>query len=232
MFDTLLASNAGSMPWTRPALVASIVHAAVILRAVSGTAASPGAVRPAVRDTIRLEIGQPVQAERQRLDHVRPRQSSGDIPAPPPLPDFAPALPPLEAPRTPFSRADWSELTRSLGAGIPGDSSNAASQADEISSMADVDLFPELVENLRPRYPEMLRRAGLSGEVRLEYVIEENGLVDRESVRVTASTHPAFSKAATDAVGLARFKPARRAGRPVAVLVQQTIRFLGRSPGE
>ena len=70
-----------------------------------------------------------------------------------------------------------------------------------------------------------LERAGVSGVVQVEYVVGSDGRVDPQSVRVLASTHPAFLLAALEALRDARFKPARRGGRSIAVLVQQTIRF-------
>jgi protein TonB len=88
--------------------------------------------------------------------------------------------------------------------------------------------LPELAEDLRPRYPEMLRQAGVSGEVELEYVVLESGRVDSASVRVLASTHPAFSEAAREALQRARFKPAHRGAGPVPVTVRQTLHFVSR----
>jgi hypothetical protein len=45
---------------------------------------------------------------------------------------------------------------------------------------------------------------------------------------VIATTDPAFAMSSIEAVLGASFKPALRAGRPVAVLVRQTIRFQDR----
>jgi periplasmic protein TonB len=92
--------------------------------------------------------------------------------------------------------------------------------------VSEVDELPQLQGELVPRYPAALQRTGVSGVVELEYVISLAGHVDPRSIRVLESTHPAFSAAAADAVGHARFRPARRNGRPVAVRVRQTIRFV------
>jgi protein TonB len=88
------------------------------------------------------------------------------------------------------------------------------------------DEMPTLLAGLQPRYPESLRSTGLVGTVELEYVISSLGRVELGSIRVLRSTHQAFSEAAREALTTARFTPARRGGRPVAVLVRQTVRFV------
>ena len=92
-------------------------------------------------------------------------------------------------------------------------------------SLGEVAQLPELRSPLRPTYPEPLRRAGITGEVKLEYVIDQTGRADTGSVRVMATTDSAFTVSSIEAVLGAGFRPALRAGRPVAVLVRQTIRF-------
>ncbi len=230
MFDTLLASNAGSAAWTRPAGAAIILHAAVILQAVTGTATSSAVSPPPVRDTIRLELGQPAASKHERSGRSGPLTQQ-PIPVPPDLGDIPPAWPPLELHPSPFGARDWSALSQLLVEGEPGDSSHATIQPCSMTCVIDTEPgrgLPELAEDLRPRYPEMLRQAGVSGEVELEYVVLESGRVDSASVRVLASTHPAFSEAAREALQRARFKPAHRGSRPVPVTVRQTIHFVSR----
>ncbi len=101
-------------------------------------------------------------------------------------------------------------------------------RADSVASFltaTEVDVLPELTVPLRPRYPDALRRTGVSGWVKVEYVIGRDGRIQSHSVRLLGGTHLAFSVAATQALRQARFTPARRAGHEVAILVQQTIRF-------
>ena len=94
-----------------------------------------------------------------------------------------------------------------------------------VFSSVEVDELPELVRELRLRYPVGLERAGVSGVVQVEYVVGSDGRVDPQSVRALSSTHPAFHPGCAGGVARRRFKPARRGGRSIAVLVQQTIRF-------
>jgi protein TonB len=90
---------------------------------------------------------------------------------------------------------------------------------------SDVDELPQLLTDLHPEYPDLLRRAGVSGAVEVEYVVGINGRVDQNSLQVLATDHDRFTASVVRALRDARFKAARRAGQPVAVLVRQTIRF-------
>lgn len=224
MLDRLLLPTIGSRPWIRPALAAVFLHLALLLGAIGSAGMSPATLDSAVRDTIRLEIGQLAAPERQHDGPVMPPNPA--IPLPPPVPDVALDAPRFELPRPSFAPADLAALSRTPLPRSSGESSAAPHRLTAVFAVTEVEQPPELARDLYPRYPEALRRSGVSGEVQLEYVIQSSGRVDRESIRVLASAHPSFSEAAIEAVRGARFKPALRAGRPVAVRVRQTIKFL------
>ena len=50
-------------------------------------------------------------------------------------------------------------------------------------------------------------------------------LVDAATIRVMRSDDPRFTASVVEALGLMRFRPARRGGRTVRQLVQQKFRF-------
>lgn len=76
-----------------------------------------------------------------------------------------------------------------------------------------------------PIYPELLRQAGVSGDVVLEVVIDTTGHPEAESLKVIASPHPALTAAACRVVLASIYRPGRLAGRGVPVLIRQTVRF-------
>ncbi len=83
---------------------------------------------------------------------------------------------------------------------------------------------PMKVLDVRPVYPEALREAGLEGTVRIEALIGVDGAV--VSARpVSADVHPAFLKAAADAVQQWRFTSTELNGLPVEVAMEVSIRF-------
>ncbi len=90
---------------------------------------------------------------------------------------------------------------------------------------AAVDEPPERISGPNPRYPEMLRQAGVEGSVILSFVIDTAGRVEASSVEIIQSTNRAFEGPARDVIVRSRYRPGRVRGTPVRVLVQQSISF-------
>lgn len=88
-----------------------------------------------------------------------------------------------------------------------------------------VDSPVEILEIPRPSYPPAGQRRGIEGDVTLQYVVGEDGGVQRSSIRVIEANYFDFVEAAADAIAASRFRPARAGGCPVRLQVQQRIRF-------
>lgn len=84
---------------------------------------------------------------------------------------------------------------------------------------------PQVLTGPLPRYPELLRQAGIEGRVVLEAIVDTTGQVLRESVVVVAATNPEFVTAARQAALATLFRPAFVAGRAVRVLVRIPYEF-------
>lgn len=223
MFDTLLASEYTAGSWRQPGLAAVLLHLGIIV-AVAGTSAPDRSPSLISADTIRLELVQP-PVPTSRIDPL-PSLTTARIPLPPPLLQLRPE--PLRLDLRQFDRLVSSPALQT-GPSFPStidDLPVGLMKVDSVMKVADVDRPPELIHEIHPAYPEDLRESGLSGAVELEYVIRADGRTDASSFRTRASPHPAFTKAAMDALRGARFRPALRGGRAVAVLVRQTIRFV------
>jgi TonB family protein len=76
-----------------------------------------------------------------------------------------------------------------------------------------------------PRYPEILRQAGVEGEVLVSFVVDETGAADAASFKSIKSTHDLFTAAVRQALPSMRFVPAEVGGRKVKQLVQQPFTF-------
>lgn len=74
-----------------------------------------------------------------------------------------------------------------------------------------------------PQYPYEMSRAGISGEVVVEFIINANG--DVVDTRVIRSSHREFEIPAMQAVQKWKFKPGRKTGKNVATRVSQLIEF-------
>jgi len=92
-----------------------------------------------------------------------------------------------------------------------------------IVPVEQLDRVPMLRYQETPVYPPDLRRRGIGGEVLLEFVIDERGIV--RSPRVLSAPHTALGESAENAVGQWTFFPGMKDGRPVATRLQVPIEF-------
>jgi TonB family protein len=225
MFDTLLASRVSRLSWIRSAVIALALHAGFVASVTGG--ARPYEV-PLPRDTIRVDL-RLAQAFRP-LPRVQERHGSPDswMPPPPVIPRIHLDRPLLDL-RAPTALPGAPPTAYPSLPSLPGlPTGRELRLADSIFPLANVDRPPELAAQVRPRYPEALRGSGLHGIVELEYVVTQDGRVDGATMQVTTSSHRAFAEAAVNALLTARFRPALRNGRPVAVRVRQSVRFVSR----
>jgi TonB family protein len=97
---------------------------------------------------------------------------------------------------------------------------------DTAFSVLDVDETVERYEeSAAPVYPQDLIATGTEGQVQAIYVVDTTGRVDTTTIEVVQSDDPRFTESVRTALGGARFRPARRGGKPVRQLVQQRFRF-------
>lgn len=76
-----------------------------------------------------------------------------------------------------------------------------------------------------PRYPDILRQAGVEGEVLAQFVVDTTGRAEMNSYKVLKTTHELFGNAVRQALPGMRFIPAEVGGRKVRQLVQQPFSF-------
>jgi periplasmic protein TonB len=76
-----------------------------------------------------------------------------------------------------------------------------------------------------PPYPDILRQAGVEGEVLVSFVVDTSGRVDPTTVKVIRTTHELFAAAVKNALPRMRFIPAEVGERKVRQLVQQPYSF-------
>lgn len=223
MFETLTASSTPSGTWFRPTITAVVLHAGVVIAAVAATTTRPGFSRM-IRDTVVLDLTTPSTPRPQGEVRPTPHSPGPVLPGPPDVPPLK--LEPLRL-ELPQLKDSWRDLgllidRSSIRRAEPG----APIALDTLFAVGDADRPPEMAREVRPHYPEALRGVGLNGAVELEYVIGTGGRVDTASVTIRSSSHPLFTQSAIAALSGARFRPALRKGRPVAVLVRQRIRFV------
>ena len=98
---------------------------------------------------------------------------------------------------------------------------------------AQLAFMPESVDTaavllkgtLTTSYPDSLYRENVGGTVMTRFVVDTAGLVEANTIAVTAATHRLFADAALVALRRARFSPAYRAGQRVRQVVALPFRF-------
>jgi protein TonB len=156
------------------------------------------------------------------------------VAAPPPPKGFqvltAPIDIPDEIPEVDLSKAVTDEADFS-GKGVAGGTSRGV--VGGTAPVSDQPYFEFQVEkpalaregNPQPRYPEMLRSAGIEGEVIAQFVVNEDGRADMKTFKALSSSHAQFTAAVKSALPQMRFYAAEVGGRKVKQLVQQAFKF-------
>jgi protein TonB len=160
----------------------------------------------------------------------------------PPAPQLVEAPPPREEPRPPAPPQQMTEAPppqsppperrapsrqSSLQASASPVRLNAALQGRESFTLEGQTSAPEPLDttrNRRPNYPEASRRRGEQGIVRLELRVDAAGRVV-DVLLLETSGFNALDTAALNAVRDWRFRPAERAGVPVAARIIHSVQF-------
>jgi protein TonB len=115
-------------------------------------------------------------------------------------------------------------ISRSQGIVIPaGRPVGAPAGLGNIFDLASLDQRPVLTVRINPAFPSDMKRAGISGEVVLGFVVDSEG-VPRDVVVLSAS-RPEFEAEAVKAILKWRFKPGRKGGAAVNTRMQQPLSF-------
>ena len=227
MFDALPASKPLDRIRPPSALLASVIHGA-ILTAVLATRAAPSLLEPARERPLIFHTVIPPAAPRDPIVVGEPVPAA---PGRPPLlipPLVVPPVPPVGLSRTTPPLDLRSLVNHRIGESpvSTGGNSSIPQTASTPLTAAEVDEPVTVLGQAQPRYPPALAEAGISGRVILEFVVDANGAVDSPSLRVVSSSHGGFNEAASEAIRATHFRPARYQGSRVRQLVRRTVRFI------
>ncbi len=93
----------------------------------------------------------------------------------------------------------------------------------KVFDISMLDQTPVAKFQARPQYPFEMRRAGISGEVVVDFIVDTNG--DVQNAYALRSSQREFEAAAVQAVSKWKFKPGRKGGRDVPTHMQVPIVF-------
>lgn len=235
MLRTLLESNA-PRERRRASTIASVaIHTAVIAGAIVATASATTNSSSSERHREPPPIYIPVQPA--ELTRTRPRSTpSGcattcDMRLPRSLRD-RPALVFRNDVTIPMSEIDPASLlardqlsidTGPIGGGR--DSRRDVGPGGEPLTIDHVDRAAAALTVPRPRYPEQLRAAGVSGRVVVRFVVDTTGRVEASTVVVREAGHDLFAQSVRAVLPSLRFAPAEARGRKVRMLVDLPFEF-------
>jgi periplasmic protein TonB len=205
-----------------------VLHAIFITLAVFATLHAGEAVHERV--TERTVVVQ--QQEQKKPDEPPPPEQVATVNPPPKgfqtlsIPTSIPVDIPPPSQQT-FNAADFSGVGVEGGVARGVEGGTGPVVTDQPYLEAVVEERPERIEGtcIQPRYPEILRQAGIDGRVTIEFVIDTLGRAERNSLRIINTAHDLFSAPAREAVMSCRFRPGRIQGRAVRVRVQIPINF-------
>ena len=224
MLDRLLESKARRERSVTGAIASIAAHTALIGVAVYATAqarveAAPSAqvVRPVYFPSVRPPApsapatGSVPAIIRSRLVFVDPTVNISPPSIDVPLPglgsgDFR--RDPLGGPGSPGGRQ------------VARESTDATFRAEQVEQQVSL-----ITGSAPPHYPELLRAAGVEGQVVARFVVNEGGRVEEGSMRFTRSDNHLFEEAVRAALLRMRFTPAEIGGRKVRQLVEMPCVF-------
>jgi len=83
---------------------------------------------------------------------------------------------------------------------------------------------PVPLRPIKPKYPEIAQEAGIEGTVVVQVFVDERGRV-KETVILKGIPNTGLDEAATEAIRLVRFKPAKQRERAVGVWISIPVNF-------
>ncbi len=226
MFDNLVCSSPKTQAMgtgASSAMTSATLHGAIIWAAVAATIISDQIVDDLREDTTMVFI----QEEEEQVEEEQPPELEIELPPQGFLTLLAPINIPTEIP--PIDLTQTFDPRNFSGIGVEGGvfSGVVGAEVDLSQTFLEsvVDERPERLSGPVPRYPEMLRQAGVEGVVMLEFVIDTTGRVEEQNVKVLHSTNRAFEAPARNVIVRSLYRPGRVRGVAVRVLVQQQIGF-------
>lgn len=221
MFDNLIESKRKTQKgrFFGVGFVSVTLHTAIIAFAVYATlSASTGDNKAKVDTTV-------VFLQQQQ-------QKQPDQPPPPtidvPLKGFQTVVAITDIPKNipPVNLQEHFDPKDFSGAGVEGGlASGVTPSSDQVFNADVVQEKPEVLSGPPTQYPELLRQAGIQGQVMVQAIVDTSGRVEPNSVKVISSANPGFDQPARNQILKTLFRPARVYGHAVRVLISIPINF-------
>ena len=203
-------------------LVVSITLHVLVLNPFSGKNAPPKYVPPPKDDTIQMEMP-PLEEEKDEKVEELQDEVQNQL-APPSLVDVPSiTVSTFTEPITPPPPPGLTAAKGSINIPVLKPGAGFGKGIKDLFDINNLDQRPVARVQPGPQYPYEMSRAGINGDVQVEFIISANG--DVIDTRIVRSSHREFEIPAMQAVQKWKFKPGRKGGRAVAVRASQVIEF-------
>lgn len=223
MFNTLLESKAQKQRSFGSSVMSIILHTVMIAAAVNATLKAAEEKENVEEKVSFVEVkkDEPPPPKPPPQEAPPPPQSFQVLTAPVNIPNV---LPDIDLTAKLTNEADFS------GKGVQAAKANTGPVA---KPEGDQPYFEFMVEKpvteasntARPRYPDILKSAGVEGEVLAQFVVDTTGRIEPGSFKVLKTSHQLFEAAVRAVVPGMRFIPAEVGNKRVRQLVQQPFVF-------
>jgi protein TonB len=233
MLGTLLESNAPRQRRRASTMASIAIHTAVIVSAIVATASAKPEPRRAERRWENPPVYVPIREGDRRSREASPTRRptsalwSEDMRPPDKLILTYVPNPPsnLLTDIDPATLLGADTLAPGGPRGPIGGELVGPPLGDRPATAATVDRAAALLAPPRPRYPDQLRAAGVTGRVIVRLVVDTTGRVEPASVVIRESSHDLFAQAVRAVLPGLRFAPAEAGGRRVRMLVDLPFEF-------
>lgn len=228
MFNNLLESKAKKEKFFGGSFFSGVMHVLLIWGAVVATANAGEKLKEAKEqkvDFVEVKKDKPKdEVKEQPKDVVAPVVKGFQVlTAPINIPDV---IPEIDLSKSVTNEADFS------GKGVQGGVANGKVggivPTDQSQTYFEFQVEKPVVSapgSASPRYPEILKSAGVEGEVLAQFVVDTTGRAENGSFKVLKTSHELFALAVKNALPGMRFLPAEVGGKKVKQLVQQPFVF-------
>ncbi len=223
MFNNLLESKPQKQRSLGSNILSLVIHTVLIYLAVEAT----------------LQATQEKEKIEEKVNFVEVKKDEPPPPkpppaqAPPPPQSFQVLTAPVNIPNVLPDIDLTAKLTNEADFSGKGVQAAKANTGPVAKPEGDQPYFEFMVEKpvteasntARPRYPDILKSAGVEGEVLAQFVVDTTGRVEPGSFKVLKASHPLFEAAVRAALPGMRFIPAEVGNKRVRQLVQQPFVF-------
>lgn len=234
MFTNLLESKAKKQKRLGGSITSVIFHGAVIVALVIVTA-NAGIKNEKPKEE-KIDFVEVKKDEPKPPEPEKPPPPPDVVVAPPPPKGFQVLSAPIEIPNIipdiDLSKKVTDEADFS-GKGVAGGVAKGVEGGKGPVPQADQPYFDFQVEKpvvmapgaQGPSYPNMLRSAGIEGQVLAQFVVDTTGRAEMNTFKALKSDNDLFTSAVKTALEKMRFLPAEVGGKKVKQLVQQPFVF-------